>query len=717
MLEISRKNPRVMCGRISIRKWMLARLIPAFIILFASFLTFACGGGGAGAEKTQLVLSPASAVVLTGQTQPMTLTAGSGGSASVTWSVNNVAGGNSVFGTIDSNGLYTAPAVPPFPNFVVVRAVTSSGTGLAVLTIGNPAPSLASVTPSGATAGSGGTLITVSGAGFTPQSVVGAGGKSLTTTFVSNSELTTSLSAASLATVGVTQITVSTPAPGGGTSAALPFTTLSAGTVAATGNAQVATYAITSPRDANVTIEFGPDTSYGLRTWALPTPTGGGAVSIFVAGMRAFTTYHMRARVDFADGTEFFDADHTYTTGGPDSSRLPNFTITEPPSPGTGPGVYLYSLLTTGTLTPYRLSAVVTDLDGNVIWYYDYSPANAWTFPIKLLPNGHMLIIVGGTSSTSSSIRETDLAGNVVRELTADQLDQKLQAGGFGISATSGQLGGFHHDICPLPNGHTIILIQVAKDFTDLPGYPGVTTVYGDALVDVDQNFNPVWVWNTFDHLDVNRHPMGLPDWTHGNAVVYSTDDGDLVYSSRAQSWLIKIDYEDGKGNGDILWRFGYQGDFTMAQGAPASWQYGQHAPIFLSPNTTGQFRLGVFDNGNDRVLDSSGTICGQTGTPPCYSRPVIFDVDENAKTVLVEWQDIRPEYSFALGSIQELPNNDMTFDLGVFGIIGTQIGSRVVEETKDSPPHVVWQLDAPDGQQLIYRAIRLPSLYPGVQW
>lgn len=46
----------------------------------------------------------------------------------------------------------------------------------------------------------------------------------------------------------------------------------------------------------------------------------------------------------------------------------------------------------------------------------------------------------------------------------------------------------------------------------------------GDVLIDLDQNFNPLWVWNAFDHLDVNRHPMNFPDWTHGNAILYSAE-------------------------------------------------------------------------------------------------------------------------------------------------------------------------------------------------
>jgi hypothetical protein len=238
--------------------------------------------------------------------------------------------------------------------------------------------------------------------------------------------------------------------------------------------------------------------------------------------------------------------------------------------------------------------------------------------------------------------------------------------------------------------------------------------VTGDALVDLDKNWNPVWAWDTFDHLDVNRHPRGLPDWTHGNAVIYSADDGNLLFSSRHQSWVIKIDYEDGKGNGDILWKFGYQGDFTLDSGAPAAWTYGQHDIHILSPNTTGIFTLGAFDNGYVRVLDNTGALCGTTGEPACYSRVAFFQVDEATRTAHVLWQDFPLPYSFALGSIELLANSDVEFDEGIPDF-PTQVHARVMEVTKEASPQTVWELDVTG--QVGYRIYRIPSLYPGVQW
>ena len=64
----------------------------------------------------------------------------------------------------------------------------------------------------------------------------------------------------------------------------------------------------------------------------------------------------------------------------------------------------------------------------------------------------------------------------------------------------------------------------------------------------------PVWLGTNSTTLDINRRPYLYPDWTHTNAVIYSKDDGNLIISIRHQNWLVKIDYNNGAGAGDILW-------------------------------------------------------------------------------------------------------------------------------------------------------------------
>ncbi len=59
------------------------------------------------------------------------------------------------------------------------------------------------------------------------------------------------------------------------------------GTVAHTANEQVALYTIAPAAAANVSVQFGLDTNYGLTTWTQPVQQGGGTLSLFVAGMMA----------------------------------------------------------------------------------------------------------------------------------------------------------------------------------------------------------------------------------------------------------------------------------------------------------------------------------------------------------------------------------------------------------------------------------------------
>jgi arylsulfate sulfotransferase len=385
----------------------------------------------------------------------------------------------------------------------------------------------------------------------------------------------------------------------------------SAGKVSRTRNHLVAQYTVPVKRRASVYVEFGTDTTYGLRTSAQQTPADGGIVSILVAGMKQNTTYHMRAILTYSDGTVRYDPDHNFETGAIAPALLPKVSVTVPAGMIPAPGVEL------STLSPGPQTLVAFDPSGDIIWYYHYHDRSLGSpQPAKLLKNGHILMVLYG-SGHEGTLREIDLAGNIVRQLSVRRLNQRLRTSGYDLKVYS-----LNHDILPLPNGHLLVLSSDLKTFTDLPGYPGKTIVTGNDIVDLDSNYKPVWIWKAFDHLDVNRHPMNFPDWTHANALVYSPDDGNLLFSLRHQHWVIKIDYRNGAGTGNVLWRLGYQGDFALAMGAPANWFYAQHDASILSTNSTGDFLLGIFDNGDNRVLDEDGTVCGSSGAPACYSRP-----------------------------------------------------------------------------------------------
>ena len=134
------------------------------------------------------------------------------------------------------------------------------------------------------------------------------------------------------------------------------------------------------------------------------------------------------------------------------------------------------------------LHALFTDRDANPIWYYNAGAAKGDSVTMmKLLPNGHIVLLMSNFGAGTTWLREVDLVGNTIRELTTVALNQRLQAAGFNLASE-----GFHHDILPLDNGHSVLLIGLNRTFTNLPGYPGSIEVVGDGLVDVDQNWNRV---------------------------------------------------------------------------------------------------------------------------------------------------------------------------------------------------------------------------------
>lgn len=88
----------------------------------------------------------------------------------------------------------------------------------------NPVPSVSAVTPNPVLVGSPAIVATLTGTAFVSGSTVQWNGQSLATTYISATQLTAQIPASDLATAGTAQLTVVSPAPGGGVSSALAFT-------------------------------------------------------------------------------------------------------------------------------------------------------------------------------------------------------------------------------------------------------------------------------------------------------------------------------------------------------------------------------------------------------------------------------------------------------------------------------------------------------------
>ena len=386
------------------------------------------------------------------------------------------------------------------------------------------------------------------------------------------------------------------------------------GSVTQTSNPQVASYAISPAAAGNVSVQFGTDTNYGLTTWTQPVPTGGGAVSLFIAGMKASTPYHMRGVVAFTDGSQYTDADTVFTTGTVPTTKLPTITVTTTPGATPQGGVELLDLVGgSATIVP----VAVSDLQGNVLWTYSPKvPGQA--NPIKLPPNGHFLINFSDASldGANSVLQEIDLTGAVIWQMTAAQLNTALAAATCTGCNITVQM------VERVPQPHGIVILVRVDDYISCYGCTrnALLRCCKHDQMAVRQLHKIV-----VRSQNVNRQPMGCPDWTHANAILYSSDDGNLIVSLRHQNWLLKIDYANGSGAGDIIWHLGYQGDLTLMGGTdPADWFYAQHGPSFASTNTAGKFTLALFDNGDDRVFPS-GVTCGTTGNPPCHYSTRLF--------------------------------------------------------------------------------------------
>jgi len=141
--------------------------------------------------------------------------------APLTYYVNGVQGGNAELGTIDSNGLYTAPAIVPVPNSVNITSVAANDPnfppGSVTLAVLNPIPVLATVTPSGFSEGT--TTVTVSGSQFVYGAQILWNGVAVPTTLMSGSQLVAAIPAPN---PGTFPLLVSNPNPGAANSSTLP---------------------------------------------------------------------------------------------------------------------------------------------------------------------------------------------------------------------------------------------------------------------------------------------------------------------------------------------------------------------------------------------------------------------------------------------------------------------------------------------------------------
>ncbi len=414
-------------------------------------------------------------------------------------------------------------------------------------------------------------------------------------------------------------------------------------------------------------------------------------MNFYIAGLRADTAYTVHHRLD--TGKDFtIGPDLPFNTGDLPPDFYQDTVVIPAPAGATSP------ILLGG---PLFLPPIAHDLAGNVIWY---APPGDYTTTRPEAGGKFWGISESfGSDPTMQTIRQYDLAGTTLLETNAARVNEQLAARG------ARPISAFHHEVRTLPDGRIAAMASVEQILTDIQG-PGDVDVIGDMIIVFDQNLNVVWTWDAFDNLDTHRMavlneqcvrdatcpPYTLApdanDWTHGNTIT-QTADGELLYSSRHQDWLIKISYDNGEGDGHIIWKLGKDGDFQFVSTETYPWFSHQHDTDFEPDDPT---RLMVFDNGNTRVA-----VLAQG-----YSRGQVLQLDETMRTATLVVNVDPGMYALALGSAQKLSNGNYHFD---FGYVQAPSGPQAFSIESDAAGNI--QYNAKAGIPL-YRSFRMSDMY-----
>lgn len=206
----------------SIRSKALHAALTVAVLVGVMLPMTGCGGGGinTGDQAHFNALSASSNTIRVNQQIQFTSPALQYGTP-LTFYVNGIQGGNAELGTVDSHGVYTAPAIVPVPNTVTVTSTAndypSFPAGSAAVSVLNPIPIVNGVTPS--TFPEGTAQIAVNGSQFVFGAQIVWNGAVVPTTLVSNSQLVAVIPAPN---PGTFPLMVSNPNPGAANSATVP---------------------------------------------------------------------------------------------------------------------------------------------------------------------------------------------------------------------------------------------------------------------------------------------------------------------------------------------------------------------------------------------------------------------------------------------------------------------------------------------------------------
>ena len=275
------------------------------------------------------------------------------------------------------------------------------------------------------------------------------------------------------------------------------------------------------------------------------------------------------------------------------------------------------------------------------------------------------------------------------------------------------------HEVQQLPNGNYMSFVPIfeygpiaegwwTNQFRAL-GYEadGQTIEFpwlAQRIVEWDKDTGEeVWSWNPFEHFDIFEHDTGGElwwdayvsgrfDWIHSNSFYFDQEESVIYVSHRHLNKISKTAYPSG----EILWSIGLPeqygfGNDNICTDLLFSWQH--HVQLLENGE------LLFFDNGN-----LSETLLGDD-YPTSRARRIRVNQDLTCDTI---WEYELPENLFGpgTGSIQLLENGNYSIYT-----LGGYVDCSILEVTPDK--ELVWKAEASDPTSSLYRAYKIPSMYP----
>lgn len=265
------------------------------------------------------------------------------------------------------------------------------------------------------------------------------------------------------------------------------------------------------------------------------------------------------------------------------------------------------------------------------------------------------------------------------------------------------------HEFVLRDNGNVLMFSYNERrvDLRDVGGSP-LAIVLDLIIQEQDPAGAVVWEWSSQGRLDphdatadidLTVAPPDKIDYVHGNSMVIDTD-GNLIVSCRHQDQIIKIDYRNGGGSGDIIWRLEGLGSRTGAN--DFTW-LGEEEDKFSHQHYVRRLANGnllFFDNGNLRFA-------GQPEKQ--YSRAVEYRIKETVPREIEKvWQYRNPDpatpsgwtYSPCMGSVQRFANGNTVIGWG---------GTAPALVEVDGAGNKLLELRLPTGS-FSYRALKFTS-------